>query len=312
MSQIDDLLEKLPHSWQSAKKMQLARFHPDFHGDYSKWKDIVDRLPEIKVQSISLGNTVEVYGKASETQRRNLKDLLLQLSPWRKGPFSIFGVKIDSEWRSDWKWSRIEPILRNLPGARVLDIGCANGYFGWQLLSSGAALVLGVDPSILSCLQHQAINRYIQDDRNWVLPLKFEEIPHTTFEIVLSMGVIYHRREPEDHIKRLYQHTKPGGQVVLESIIAPGNLVIASKERYARMRNVYLVPSIDQLDRWMRSAGYADIQIVDCTITSDLEQRSTEWMTFKSLKHSLNPHNPQLTIEGHPRPMRAVLTGFKY
>lgn len=42
---------------------------------------------------------------AGETRRLN--SILEQLKPWRKGPFSLYGINIDTEWRSDWKWDRV-------------------------------------------------------------------------------------------------------------------------------------------------------------------------------------------------------------
>ena len=41
------------------------------------------------------------------------------------------------------------------------------------------------------------------------------------------------------------------------------------------------------------------------------EQRSTPWMHFESLVHSLDPHDQTVTVEGHPRPIRAMVVGHK-
>ena len=311
MWDLDALLKRLPEYWEPYRKVIESRLSQRFHGDYDKWQDILNRLPEIQPTFIELKNAVTAESQTRPEQIEELKTLLLALSPWRKGPFNLHGIHINSEWRSNRKWSRIYPILKNLRGANVLDVGCSNGYFGWRMLGNGASFVLGIEPSILFCMQHLAINYYLKDDRNWVIPLRFEEIPTTEFEIVLSMGVVYHRRQPQEHVDQLFACTKPGGQVILESIIAPENLVIPSKQRYARMRNVYLVPSINQLKKWMSNSGFRSIQLVNTAITTIEEQRPTEWMKFKSLQHSLDPQNFQITIEGYPRPTRAVLTGIK-
>ncbi len=58
--------------------------------------------------------------------------------PWRKGPFSLYGVNIDTEWRSDWKWDRVLPHLSPLKGRLVLDVGCGGGYHMWRMLGEGA------------------------------------------------------------------------------------------------------------------------------------------------------------------------------
>ena len=46
--------------------------------------------------------------------------------PWRKGPFNVFGVAVDTEWRSSLKWNRIAGHV-NLRERRVLDVGCGGG-----------------------------------------------------------------------------------------------------------------------------------------------------------------------------------------
>nr|WP_169730591.1 DUF1698 domain-containing protein [Carnimonas nigrificans] len=41
------------------------------------------------------------------------------------------------------------------------------------------------------------------------------------------------------------------------------------------------------------------------------EQRSTEWMTFQSLKDFLDPEDQHKTIEGYPAPRRALLVATR-
>ena len=78
----------------------------------------------------------------------------------------------------------------------------------------------------------------------------------------------------------------PGGQVVLESLIVeqpPALRPHAAATRYARMRNVWWVPTIPELVGWLRDAGFVEIRVVDVTPTSTQEQRQTEWMPFAVL-----------------------------
>ena len=74
------------------------------------------------------------------------------------------------------------------------------------------------------------------------------------------------------------------------------------------MRNVWLLPSIPELLTWLGRTGYRDIDVVDTSVTDTDEQRATEWMTFDSLATALDPNDPELTVEGWPRPRRVVLT----
>ena len=280
------------------------------HGDFDNWRQTVLALPARPASSNSLEDTVTVSAELPASEQERLRDALQALHPWRKGPFSLFGVRIDAEWRSDFKWRRVASHL-DLNGSRILDIGCGNGYYGWRMLGAGAALVIGIDPSVLYCMQHQAINRLIGDDRNQVLPLALESLPGTLsagrFDAVFSMGVIYHRRDPLEHLRRVAQCLVPGGTAVIESLCVDGPQTLIPDGRYARMRNVWHVPAQRQLAHWMAECGFQDVRIVDTTVTTTAEQRSTDWMRFESLAEALDPMDATRTVEGYPAPKRCVL-----
>ena len=287
------------------------------HGDYPRWRTALDSLPDLTPHSVSFSDRIIARGDIPAADRNRLMDALKHLKPWRKGPFELFDVHIDSEWRSDWKWRRIAQAVGSLDGQQVLDVGCGNGYFGWRLLSAGADEVVGVDPSVLFFLQHQAINHYLNRLGRWpnhLLPLAFEALPASQFDLVLSMGVVYHRRDPEEHVERLHRYTRPGGRVLLESLVVEASASLypsSSGGRYARMRNVTVVPSLDLMSRWLTDAGYVDVTTVDVSPTTTDEQRSTEWMTFESLSEALDPDHPEKTVEGFPAPVRAIVMARK-
>jgi len=309
-------LESSFPAWRTLASLVESRFAPDAHGDMPRWLAALAALPQLSTSRTLLGDRVTVEGHISAEQRARLIDALRQLHPWRKGPFSLFDVDIDTEWRSDWKWRRVRPHVDALAGARVLDIGCGNGYFGWRMLEAGARLVLGVDPTLLFCMQHRAINRYVDSDATWVLPMGVEELPEPDilggFDVVFSMGVVYHRRDPEAHVRGLFQHTRRGGQVVLESLVVKHRGPLRPQGRYARMRNVHIVPDTDLLLAWLSEAGFDDPRIVDVTATGLDEQRTTDWMRFESLQQALDPGNPERTVEGYPRPVRAIAIARKH
>jgi tRNA (mo5U34)-methyltransferase len=299
----------LPDDLAALTPLVASRLHPDAHGDLPRWLAAMERLPVLPVDRVSFGARVTVDGPAAPAQRARLREALMALHPWRKGPFALFGVLIDSEWRSDWKWRRVAPHLQPLTGHRVLDVGGGNGYFGWRMLEAGARQVVGVDPTLLFCLQHRAINRYVASIANQVLPLRFEELPHAEFDSVFSMGVIYHRRDPAEHARRLYRHTRPGGQAVVETLVVTGDRALEPRPRYARMRNVWTVPTAALLQTWLSDAGFAEVRIVDVTPTTLAEQRATAWMPFESLAGALDPNDPARTVEGYQAPLRAVAVG---
>ena len=293
----------------------LQRFSASHHGDFERWQSAIGSMPRLTTEQLSFGDTILVQGQCNAAETLELHSSLFDLRPWRKGPFRLFDLHIDSEWRSDWKWQRLVRDLPEIQGHRVLDVGCGNGYFGWRLLAAGAAAVIGIDPTLLFCMQHLAVNQFIRSDQNWVLPLRLEDLPTARtasldFDGALSMGVIYHRRQPQEHLARLYQCIRSGGWLVLESLIVQAAEPIypaEMRQRYARMRNVWCVPTVDRLRQWLQAEGFTSVELLHEGETSTLEQRSTQWMDFESLTHALDPKDRSLTVEGWPRPRRALL-----
>jgi tRNA (mo5U34)-methyltransferase len=244
-------------------------------------------------------------------QKEMLRTTLMQLQPWRKGPFDLFGVRIDTEWHSDWKWDRLKDHIAPLSGRKVLDVGCGSGYHCWRMRGAGAELVLGIDPTLLFVMQFWALQRYIRDYKVGVLPLGIERLPPKLrfFDTVFSMGVLYHRRSPFDHLLELRDSLRPAGELVLETLVIDGNAgqVLVPDDRYARMNNVWFIPTGPTLKQWLKKVGFKNVQIVNTTSTTTEEQRATEWMTFQSLSHCLDPGDRNKTIEGYPAPKRAII-----
>jgi tRNA (mo5U34)-methyltransferase len=123
------------------------------------------------------------------------------------------------------------------------------------------------------------------------------------------MGVLYHRRSPIDHLLMLRDLLRPGGELVLETLVIDrgnGNVLVPSG-RYAKMRNVWFLPSVTELENWLRRVGFRVVRTVDVTATTIEEQRTTRWMRFESLRDFLDPTDTSRTIEGYPRPVRAIV-----
>jgi len=279
------------------------------------WPDAIAPLLRKRFSAAGHGN-YEVWRAAVESLQNgdsdNVREQLLTLSPWRKGPFDIAGVRIDTEWRSDLKWARLQDEIASLQGRNVLDVGCGNGYYALQMRKMGAQCVIGVDPTLLYVMQFLAVNAFEKDPGIFVVPARLHELPLPArrFDTTFSMGVLYHQRAPIDHLRQLRQTLRPDGQLVLETLYLPGEDSFAAtpEDRYARMRNVWLLPTISELTTWMRRSGYRDIEVIDQSITTVDEQRSTEWMTFESLREALDPDDPTRTVEGWPAPQRVVIT----
>ncbi|ERN41569.1 putative methyltransferase [Rubidibacter lacunae KORDI 51-2] len=298
-------LETLPQQTWAA--LQLER-----HGRLANWDATVANLPDIRPSAMDLRTGVRV-GRAADADPASMQALargLHELHPWRKGPFDLFGIHIDAEWRSDWKWNRLAGTISPLAGRRVLDVGCGNGYYAWRMLGAGAAFVVGVDPSPLFAMQHAAVRRYLTEQDAFVLPLGVEAIAPElhAFDTVFSMGVLYHRRSPLEHLRELHGALRSGGELVLETLIVDeqfGDLLVPEK-RYAQMRNVWAIPSCKLLLTWLRQSNFVDARIINITPTTTEEQRQTEWMTFHSLADFLDPRDARKTVEGYPAPIRAI------
>ena len=299
----------------------LAKFHPhlksqiaDFfaerpHGRSGDWDELLLKLPPIKNPTYDLNAPVVSVGDGTSLGE-DLPEILKAFKPWRKGPFQVGDLFIDTEWRSDWKWQRIAPHIASLEGRSVLDIGCGNGYHLFRMLGDGASMALGVDPTRLFLYQFHILRHFMPEVAAWLLPLRCEHLPaFKTFDTVFSLGVLYHRRSPMDHLTELLSFLRPGGELVLETLIVDGDqqTVLMPEDRYAKMANVWFLPSTAALENWLKRAGFINVRTVDVNQTSTKEQRSTAWMDFHSLAEFLDPEDHNLTAEGLPAPKRALV-----
>jgi tRNA (mo5U34)-methyltransferase len=302
-------------SWlESLPDQVAATLDERQHGRLSEWRTILDNLPKVTSSQLNLHDGV-IIGQPEDLtteQFAQLESQLRQLHPWRKGPFDLFGLHIDTEWRSDWKWERLKDGIADLNGRFVLDVGCGNGYHCWRMAGSGAKLVVGLDPFLLYVAQFQAIRHFVGEAvPAYVLPLGVEALPENlaAFDTVFSMGVLYHRRSPLDHLITLREALRSGGELVLETLIIKGEAghVLVPEGRYAQMRNVWFIPSVPTLLGWLRKCGFVQEKVLDVTPTTTQEQRSTEWMTFNSLPDFLDEEDSSRTVEGYPAPVRAIV-----
>ena len=304
--------------WLEVLPAQLANWQKsNIDNRFNQWLNSIKHLPTIKPYQIDLLNSVTVESEQpiSIGEQQRITQLLKNMMPWRKGPFHLYGINIDTEWRSDWKWERLIPHINNLEGQTVLDVGCNSGYHLWRMVGAGAKLAVGIDPMALYLCQFEAIRKLLgNDQRAHLLPLGIEELPKlNAFDTVFSMGVLYHRRSPLDHLFQLKDQLVDGGQLVLETLVIDGDLhqALMPGERYAQMRNVYFIPSVPTMINWLHKCGFSDVKMVDKSVTSLDEQRKTEWMTSDSLADFLDPNDSSKTIEGYPAPMRAVFIAIK-
>ncbi|MSE16928.1 tRNA 5-methoxyuridine(34)/uridine 5-oxyacetic acid(34) synthase CmoB, partial [Pantoea agglomerans] len=255
--------------WLEVLPAQISEWQREnLHGHFRDWYKSLEYLPLLEPQKLDLLHSVTAdRDDISDRHRQGIEKLLRNLMPWRKGPYFLYGTHINTEWRSDWKWERVLPHISPLAGRTVLDVGCGSGYHMWRMIGAGAHLVVGIDPMQLFLVQFEAVRKLLNDDRRaHMLPLGIEQLPVLqAFDTVFSMGVLYHRRSPLDHLLQLKNQLVSGGELVLETLVIEGdvNQVLVPGERYAQMRNVFFIPSAEALKSWLEKSGFVDVRIVD-------------------------------------------------
>lgn len=301
--------------WSNLLEQQLKDYFTGIkHGDYPKWQAAIDELPQLSPSISKLNSESIIIGDAADCTTEEFQLIQQQLKvlmPWRKGPFNLFGVFIDTEWQSNIKWARLSGHIKPLKDRLVLDIGCGNGYYGWRMLGQDAKYVVGLDPTLLFLMQFSVFKRYLPEANIDILPFGIQALPDYDlgFDTVFSMGVIYHRRDPIEHLIQLKNCLKPSGELVLETLIIESSNIdkLVPEGRYAKMKNVWAIPTSETLIGWVNEAGFKNARIIDISKTTNGEQRKTDWMEFESLADFLDKEDNAKTVEGYPAPKRAIL-----
>lgn len=259
--------------------------------------------------------TISASSKWQEDNYQIIRQMLVELLPWRKGPFHFLGQMIDTEWRSEMKWNRFASHLPSLSGRRILDIGCHNGYYMFRTIPEQPEIVVGLDPSSRAYYQFDLFQKVVRSPllSYDLLGIDDLDVFPDFFDVVLCLGVIYHRKDPYSSCRYLYDCMKPAGTLFIESLIYPGEEPIAycPEGRYAKMRNVWYLPTVSALKVWLEKAGFIDIEVIDVTATTTHEQRTTELSRYDSLETFLDNNDPTKTVEGLPAPVRAILKAKK-
>lgn len=305
----------LKKAWAALVERSVARIQR--HGDASRFFAAVENIkPALHPTQAEELDRPAPLCTVPEATLVHLRSALEVLLPWKKGPFEFRtetkqGFLLDAEWDCDKKWQRVLQLASPFEGRSVLDVGAGNGYYSLRITGRGAAGVVGIEPSVLYTAQFTALRRLYGVSNVCHLALPAEELVGVAdaFDTVLSMGVLYHRRSPLDHLKQLHSFIKPGGELILETIVVQGPLghTLVPEGRYAQMPNVYFLPSVSTLESWLRKVGFADVRAGEPVLTTEEEQRSTPWMRRPSLRDFLDEDTPEKTVEGHPAPRRVVM-----
>jgi len=280
---------------------------------WMEWKNIaplreaLNALPDFRAE-ISPENTVTLRN-GGEIDAAELEKVARMMMPWRKGPFDLFGLLIDTEWRSDMKYNFLRPHF-DLHGKKVADIGCNNGYYMFRFLEDAPAKMVGFDPSALFKTQFDLINRFAQTKIVYEL-LGVEHLPYyeEKFDVIFCLGVLYHRSDPVAMLKALRQGLAEGGEVYLDTFIIDGDdpVALCPSESYSKISNVYFVPTLKALENWCIRAGFKKFEVLGTVVTTPDEQRKTDWIESQSLEDFLDPADNSKTVEGYPAPKRGYV-----
>ena len=282
------------------------------NGNIPKWSQAIKTIDALPKGKISLKKPyISINNDSIDSEA--LMAELRKLIPWRKGPFMINDLVLESEWDGDMKWQRITRHIKPLESKHVLDVGAGNGYFTLRMAMEGAKRALGIEPFLLFNYQFRAIKSMIESPlRALLLPVSLEDMPKKPiFDTVFSMGVLYHQRDHMAHLSQLREMMAPNAELVIETLIVENleDYILIPKDRYAQMRNVYSLPSIKTLKSWLNDANFKNVRVVDINKTTTVEQRNTPWIgeNGASLVDFLDPLDDSLTIEGYPAPKRAIV-----
>ncbi|WP_294956401.1 tRNA 5-methoxyuridine(34)/uridine 5-oxyacetic acid(34) synthase CmoB [Sulfurovum sp.] len=284
------------------------------------WKNIVpyqeaiQALPEYNDAEVSFGDVVDIHiTNLSSEEAQQIRETALLMKPWRKGPFQINELFIDSEWQSQIKYNLLEPHF-DLEGKVVGDIGCNNGYYLFRMLSQKPEKLIGFDPSAIYYSQFQFLDHFIKSDIVYeLLGVEHVEFYEHKFDTLFCLGVLYHRSDPVAMLKSLYKGLNKGGELILDTFMIDGEeeMCLTPRDRYSKIPNIYFVPTVNALKNWCWRAGFESIEVLEIMKTDLTEQRKTEWIDTQSLEDFLDPNDPEKTVEGYPAPKRVYIKAIK-
>ena len=282
------------------------------------YRAAVQSVYELKTEWFDASDAAIRVGKANELTPKQAEQWMAALKtfcPWKKGPFELFGIPIDAEWRSDLKWERILPHIQPLAQRKVADIGCHNGYFMFRMLHENPELVIGFEPVAKHFWNFQLIQNLIQQPNLYFELLGVEHIDlyPNVFDTIFCLGILYHHADPIGLLRKLREALAPGGELIIDCQGIPGEEAIAltPRKRYAQAKGIWFLPTQSCLETWIARAGFTDIHCFYAEPLSLAEQRRTPWADIDSLKEFLNPNDLTRTIEGYPAPWRYYVRASK-
>ena len=209
------------HKWVNQTKKGFLRFR----GPCESVRHLRASWCDFAGDIVQIGRPCDI----SHEDRGQVYKVLRSFMPWRKGPFRVFGIDVDAEWRSERKWNRLLPEMPDLENKIVADIGCNNGYYMFRAAHHQPKLVLGFEPFVQHYYTFRTLNGFADRKNLEIDLLGVEDTPlfPECFDVIFLLGIIYHRPSPIETLRDIQNALKPGGTLLLEAQAIPGEEPVA-------------------------------------------------------------------------------------
>ena len=209
----------------------------------------------------------------SSYDESKLREIFDASKPWHHH-ILVKGVatKVEPAWGEPLEHPRqmaneLEPVLDNVEGKRVLDVGCNDGFFVFHCRERGASSVCGIEAEAHHYKNANLVNDLLQQGSIELRCMSAYEIDESLgeFDISLLLGLIYHLKNPLKVIESVAHLTNE--TLVIETALRNSLVDIKNREK-----GIMGTPSMDFLEH-------------------PLEPMS-------DTAHLENCYNPQISFEG--------------
>lgn len=108
---------------------------------------------------------------------------------------------------------------KSMAGMRVLDIGCADGFFSFEAEKRGAAEVIAIDYRQSTTTGFSTIHQILGSNVKFYVDNVYNvsEAKYGKFDLVLFLGLLYHLRNPLLALDQVRSVVKTGGYLAVET-----------------------------------------------------------------------------------------------